>query len=524
MENMVIYAGSFNPVTIAHYNFMVDALNKCNAKLGLFVETSNKYLTKKMITMTDPPSSFILSEEVRKEMIESLFLDDQRIKFGCVELGGESPSTVKTILKLKKLYKDYHVCFLIGADKLSSLSGWKDINLVIDDLTLVVAPRIGINLDDIINRDYMLYTHENNIIILDQNDKCLGVSSTLVRENFFKGLDYSHLLNKGPYKILSKFKSSNFKEVTAEDIIKCELLYGGKYGRTTARKLVYKANLEIFNNWDESLFGNKEEFINNTLYYNKEFIVNQSNNYTTSYDCVNEDCTTVAEMLVNEGLNPAILNLASSTSPGGGYHEGSGAQEESICQQSNLSVSLYQFGSLRYKHIREYNIRNIEGVYPLDLNYGGVYSPNVTFFRNNYTLFYALRQRTFKCGVITLASLSNREKNVFSAVNENCYFDDYGFLNDEGTQIEKNKIRTIYRIAIKNNHDSLVLGAFGCGVFNVYPLDVANLFKDVLEEDEFKGAFKKIVFAIFEGRPTRVHPLVGENGYFKPFYDLFKNK
>ena len=42
----------------------------------------------------------------------------------------------------------------------------------------------------------------------------------------------------------------------------------------------------------------------------------------------------------------------------------------------------------------------------------------------------------------------------------------------------------------------------------------------ILEEAEFKAKFKKIVFAIFEGKGSS-RKVVGEQGKFKAFYDAF---
>ena len=91
----------------------------------------------------------------------------------------------------------------------------------------------------------------------------------------------------------------------------------------------------------------------------------------------------------------------------------------------------------------------------------------------------------------------------------------------EGVIIEKNKIRTILRIALDNNHDSLVLSALGCGVYDCKSEEVAKLFANVFEEEEFRNKFKKVTFAILE-TTDQTKSLV--NGKFKPFYDLFKNR
>lgn len=88
--------------------------------------------------------------------------------------------------------------------------------------------------------------------------------------------------------------------------------------------------------------------------------------------------------------------------------------------------------------------------------------------------------------------------------------------------VVKGKIRTILRIALDNNHTKLVLGALGCGAFKNPPSHVAKLFKEVLEESEFTGAFEEICFAILDdGNSGRDH---NPNGNLKPFADVFGEK
>ena len=186
---------------------------------------------------------------------------------------------------------------------------------------------------------------------------------------------------------------------------------------------------------------------------------------------------------------------------------------------STLSQSLYQFGSLKYKHIREANLPNYPDVYPMDINYGGIYSPDVVFFRHNKSKYFKFREQVFASSIVTVASLSNIIKNSYTN-DERVYFNHDGTFTSEGLEIETNKVRTILRIALDNGHDSIILGAFGCGVYNLLPSEVSQIFYNVLNEPEFKGNFKKVVFAILEGK-GRKGKLTGKDGKFKPFYELF---
>ena len=73
-----------------------------------------------------------------------------------------------------------------------------------------------------------------------------------------------------------------------------------------------------------------------------------------------------------------------------------------------------------------------------------------------------------------------------------------GHMPQEALDITRCKIRTSFRIGLLHGHDSLVLGAFGCGAFHNPPAEVARLFHEVMEEEEFKNKFKVITFSIIE--------------------------
>ena len=291
---------------------------------------------------------------------------------------------------------------------------------------------------------------------------------------------------------------------------------GGRFGKGKAQNLVRQRNLEHFLEWDEELLGDKRQHLEAKAYC-KEFFVNPSKRYDMTTDCVNEDCVEVAAKLKNEGLNPAILNLASAVHPCGGYNKGWSAQEESLCYVSTLSQVLYQYGTAR--QARGAGVEHRCEAYPLDRNFGGIYAPCVRFFRKNSKSYFAFREQPFDCSVITVASLANRAKDEMSE-DETRFFNADGTMNEQGLEIERNKIRTIFRLAVEGGNDSLVLGAFGCGAYHLLPSEVSALFEETLKEEEFDGAFKKVVFAIFEGKGKRGR-ITGKDGWFGPFYERF---
>ncbi len=314
------------------------------------------------------------------------------------------------------------------------------------------------------------------------------------------------------------------------DVMKAKetIANGGRFGKKRVMENVYRNNIQIFRQWGYNLpggrfvdLGDRQAILAGTKVYAREFSVGeiQGCNAETKTGCVNADCVDVAEQMLMDGLHPAILNLASRRRPGGGYDRGMGAQEETLCRLSTLSQSLYQYYDPKYKCVQEAEVPHRFNAYPLDINFGGIYSPDAVFFRKNLRDGYAFREKPFVCGVITVAALSFREPNNYCNEERQYMAPDGGFT-PQGDAIQLNKIRTIYRIALANGHDSVVLGAFGCGV-NKLPCDaVAKQFGRVLEEPEFKGKFKALVFAILEGRGSPHRP-IEEEGRFAPFYAMF---
>lgn len=238
-----------------------------------------------------------------------------------------------------------------------------------------------------------------------------------------------------------------------------------------------------------------------------------TNNEPTATSVVNEDCLIVAKDMLQRGLNPCVMNLADAYTACGMYKRGSRAQEEALCRATTLSRSLFQFYKPNSGKVNRYaveaNVTIKEFAYPMELNYGAIYTPGVTVFRNTADLF-ALLEEPYKISIISAAALDFNEKHGKNLEYQSAD----GDITPEGIEVMRNKIRTIYRATLDNGHDSLIAGAFGCGAFRLPATTVARLFRETLNEDEFRNKFKEVVFAILDKE--------GENGKFAPFYQEFK--
>ena len=71
------------------------------------------------------------------------------------------------------------------------------------------------------------------------------------------------------------------------------------------------------------------------------------------------------------------------------------------------------------------------------------------------------------------------------------------FADPEVLEDMRGKIRLVYRMAASNGNEYIVLGAMGCGAYACPPAQVAREMKAILLEDEFKHAFRQVVFAVY---------------------------
>ena len=202
--------------------------------------------------------------------------------------------------------------------------------------------------------------------------------------------------------------------------------------------------------------------------------------YTT--EIVVEDLDSVAAILNEDSDNIAVLNFASYKNPGGAFLLGSSAQEESLCHESFL----YNVLSTQHAYYAENDKAKNKALY-LDR---ALYSPNIMFERNGNRKF---------CDVITCASPN------LTAAKKYCNITD-----KQNTEALSSRVEFILNILAEQNKETIILGAFGCGVFGQSPVEVSLCFKDYLET-KFKNVFKKVVFAVPNGM----------NGNLKAFKKTF---
>jgi len=190
--------------------------------------------------------------------------------------------------------------------------------------------------------------------------------------------------------------------------------------------------------------------------------------------------TTIAAMRrsAQDHRQVAALNFASARHPGGGWLSGAHAQEESLARASGL-VACIADDPMYARHAQSHDALYTSSA---------IYTPDVPMFRDDagqlldapYLVSF-ITAPAVNAGVV-LARDPSRRNAVTAAMRE--------------------RIVRVLAIAAVHGHTTLVLGAWGCGVFQNDPAEIAGLFAAALG-GPFHGAFADVIFAVLDTSAER---------------------
>lgn len=224
----------------------------------------------------------------------------------------------------------------------------------------------------------------------------------------------------------------------------------------------------------------QQNAVSNTVFHTSEDLddmlasIELEPTYTTIFEVVEE--TTIQGILRNasEGYtNPMCLNFASAKNPGGGFFNGAQAQEESIARSSGLYPCQMSAFAFYETH------RAMKSCVYTD---GMIYSPEVPILRKDNG---ELLETPILSAIITSAAVNTGVVKRFEIDRV-----------DEIEGIMRKRIDKLLGLSAIKDHKTLILGAWGCGVFQNDPQMIAQLFSELLRT-EYQGVFEKVVFSVY---------------------------
>ncbi|MCM2430271.1 TIGR02452 family protein [Streptomyces sp. RKAG337] len=205
----------------------------------------------------------------------------------------------------------------------------------------------------------------------------------------------------------------------------------------------------------------------------------------TAFGVTGESSLQAARRLTDSSDGPvAVLNFSSARNPGGGYLNGAQAQEESLCRASALYTCVVSTPDFYAVHRADRDPFYTDRV---------VHSPAVPVFRDDRG---ALLEEPYEAGFLTSP-----------APNAGVITRNHPDRVDRIPRALLTRAERVLEVAAAQGYRRLVLGAWGCGVFQCDPAQVADAFhRHLTGGGRFAGRFDEVVFPVLDRRedsPTR---------------------
>lgn len=199
----------------------------------------------------------------------------------------------------------------------------------------------------------------------------------------------------------------------------------------------------------------------------------------TSYEVTGESSLEAAHRMTTADPAPvAVLNFASARNPGGGHLNGAQAQEEALCRSSALYRCLS--GDRIFREFYAHHRADRDPFYTDRV----IHSPAVPVFRDDRG---RLLETPCTTGFLTAAAPNA------GVIRRTAPERAAGIPSALASRAER-----VLETAAAHGYRRLVLGAWGCGVFQNDPGQVAGVFRELLVKGRFEGHFGEVVFAVLD--------------------------
>ena len=179
-----------------------------------------------------------------------------------------------------------------------------------------------------------------------------------------------------------------------------------------------------------------------------------------------------------------ILNFASFKHPGGMFLEGSAAQEEALCHDSIL------YNVLSDKKLSSYYINNRKNTNNALYFNRALFSKNILFLKEDKKKIYSIEDNSIDYSIYI-----KQKFNVLTCAAPNYKAaKKMGVSANENSQVLKSRVQFILSSADYFETKTLILGAWGCGVFGQSAEEVAELFYQELDSGKYH--FETVVFSV----------------------------
>ena len=162
MSKIGFFGGSFNPITIAHEELILDAMKKYDLEKVFFVPMNDMYDKKELLPINNRKDmiELVVNKEANKDKLDLYLLDNSKKTYA-----------IDSFRSISNDFKDSENFFIMGSDNFDNIKNWKDYEEL----------------------------KKYNFIVLDRKDeesRYNKISSTQVRKNIKENKKIDNLVSK----------------------------------------------------------------------------------------------------------------------------------------------------------------------------------------------------------------------------------------------------------------------------------------------------------------------------------------
>lgn len=171
-KQIVMFGGCFNPPLNSHFSLAEQLVNQYQEiEKIVFVPVNEKYQKISLI-----------SNEHRYNMLKLVCNENEKFEVSRIEIDNvRQLYTIETLRKLKDIYTNYDIAFLLGSDNLKELHTWYNAEELVENFKIYVLERDKDNIENIIEENNFLKKHKCTFIKAENNINT-NLSSTYIRK------------------------------------------------------------------------------------------------------------------------------------------------------------------------------------------------------------------------------------------------------------------------------------------------------------------------------------------------------
>jgi len=191
MKKIIVFAGSFNPPTIAHLTLGKEIAKRIeDVEMVVYSPVNDGYRKKGLI-----------SGIYRLEMTKLLTKNEDKLTVSDIEVKNSIyMSTYDSLKAIQKEYPKRDIYLMMGSDKLGQLRKWRNVKQLLTDFRILLISRDNAGKMELLDEHPTFHEFKNRFEIMESM-KEIDISSTMIRQNIKEGKNIEDLtkLNVSEY-------------------------------------------------------------------------------------------------------------------------------------------------------------------------------------------------------------------------------------------------------------------------------------------------------------------------------------